>query len=174
MAGPRRFLERVYALRERVQDIPPSRELEQLQHRTIQSVVNDIDAYRFNTAVSALMIFARALADADQVPREGYTVLIQLLAPFAPYLTEEIWYSLGHSESVHRSAVPVSDAARAQQDEVTVAVQIQGKTRGTVLVPRGSNQSIVIEKIAEQARLAAMADGCSVKVYVPDKIISFV
>ncbi len=174
VAGPRRFLERVCTLRKRVQDGVPDRETEQLQHQTIRSVVGDIETYRFNTAVSALMIFAKALSEADTVSRDSYTVLIQLLAPFAPYLAEELWSGMGHIGSVHRSGMPVGDEMLARKDTVAVAVQIKGKTRGTVTVPRGSGQLLVREQIAQNKRLSAATADLSVRAYVEDRIISFV
>lgn len=172
IAGPRRFLERVYAMRERVRDMPPSDMLLQKQHETLLSVTEDIITYRFNTAVSSLMIFANAFG--DEVPRETYTVLIQLLAPFAPYLTEGIWHDLGNEASVHCSRIPVGDRALAKKQEVIIAVQVQGKTRGTVTVPRGSDQETVCARIAVDKRLKEYTKGLSVKAFVSGKIISFV
>ena len=174
IAGPRRFLERVYALRDRVQDSAPNRTLLQLQHETILSVTDDIAVYRFNTAVSSLMILTNALYDADTVPKETYTALIQMLAPFAPYITEVLWRDLGHNESVHLSHFPQGNAESAQRDTVVIAVQVLGKTRGTVTVSRGSNQEIVLRSIAENTSLANRTKGLTVKVFVEDRIISFV
>ncbi len=174
IAGPRRFLERVYALRDRVQDSAPDRALLQLQHETILSVTDDIAVYRFNTAVSSLMILTNALYDADTVPKETYTALIQMLAPFAPYITEVLWRDLGHNESVHLSHFPQGNAESAQRDTVVIAVQVLGKTRGTVTVSRGSNQEIVLRSIAENTALANRTKGLAVKVFVEDRIISFV
>ena len=175
VAGPRRFLERVYTLCERVQPVSPQKDILQIQHATILSVTEDIDTFRFNTAVSSLMIFANALQEAKEVPKESYTVLIQLLAPFAPYLTEEIWELLGNTGSVHRSVLPEGDTTLAQRDEVTIAVQIRGKTRGTVVMPRGSDQTAILNRIANDERLNEYVKNCSIiKAFVPDKIISFV
>ena len=174
VAGPRRFLERVYALRERVGDTGASDALVRLQHRTVLSVAADIEAYRFNTAVSSLMIFANALRDEKTVPREPYAVLVRLLAPFAPYLADELWAALGNTTSVHSAPFPEADAALAQEETATVAVQVNGKVRGSVAVLADSDQETVIAKVQEDPRLAAYTDGLSVKVFVKNKIISFV
>ena len=174
VAGPRRFLERVYAMRERVGDGDGGKEVVQLQHKTVLSVTADIEAYRFNTAVSSLMIFANALRDAETVPREAYSVLVRLLAPFAPYLADELWRALGNESSVHLAPFPEADAMVAQEETVTVAVQVAGKVRGTVSVPRGSDQEAVMAVVQQDERLREYSDGLSVKVFVPDKIISFV
>ena len=174
VAGPRRFLERVYALREKIGDADAGKEIVQLQHKTVLSVTADIEAYRFNTAVSSLMIFANALRDVEIVSREVYGVLVRLLAPFAPYLADELWSVLGNESSVHLAPFPEADPVIAQEETVTVAVQVAGKVRGTVAVPRGSNQEVVMAKVQEDERLAAYIAGLSVKVFVENKIISFV
>ena len=173
IAGPRRFLERVYALRSRLGTLSPDRDLEQVQHATIRAVIGDVEGYRFNTAVSSLMVFANALSDCDPVPKDSYTILIQLLAPFAPHLTEEIWEELGHTASVHKSTMPEADMTLALRDEVPVAVQVRGKTRGVVQVSRGSDQEAVMQKISGDSRLANYVDGRTVRAFVVDKIISF-
>ena len=174
VAGPRRFLERVYAMREKIGDVNAEEELTRLQHRTVLSVTADIEAYRFNTAVSSLMIFANALRAMEVVPKEAYSVLVRLLAPFAPYIADELWSVLGNETSVHIALFPEADAAAAQEEVVTIAVQVQGKTRGTVLVPRGSDQEAVLVVVQEDERLRNYTEGLTMKVFVEDKIISFV
>ena len=174
IAGPRRFLERVYALREQISDSTPSEHVLQVQHQTILSVTKDIGAYRFNTAISSLMIFANTLRDEEAVPRDAYKVLIQLLAPFAPYLTDEIWFGLGNDTSVHLTPFPEADTTLTQKNTVAVAVQVGGKMRGTVEVPWDSNQEVVLAHIQKNERLVAYTRGQSVKVFVQNKVISFV
>ncbi|MCY4576917.1 MAG: leucine--tRNA ligase [Candidatus Kaiserbacteria bacterium] len=174
VAGPRRFLERVYALREKVGAGNADKAVTRLRHKTILSVTADITAYRFNTAVATLMIFANALGDIETVPQEEYRVLVRLLAPFAPYLADELWHALGNETSVHTAPFPEADAAAAQEETVTIAVQVQGKTRGTVTVPRGSEQEAVLSTVQEDERLRDYTNGLTVKVFVKDKIVSFV
>ena len=175
IAGSRRFLERVYALRERVGDAAAGEDLTRLQHQTVLSVAEDVEGYRFNTAVSSLMIFTNALADEKVVPRDAYAVLLRLLAPFAPFLADELWSEIGgEGVSVHAAPFPEADAALAREDMVCVAVQVQGKMRGTVEVPYDSDEKAVVAAIGEDERLRAYAQGCSVKVFVKNKVISFV
>ena len=174
IAGPRRFLERVYAMRERIHESEPSEDINRLQHQTILSVTDDSEKYRFNTAVSSLMIFANALQKNNPVPKTAYTTLLQLLAPFAPYITEEIWYEMGNTESIHRTAMPVGDLNIAREEEVSIAVQINGKVRGTVTVSRDSTQESILQKIQENSQLKEKTERLKVKVFVQNKIISFV
>ena len=174
IAGPRRFLERVYTLRKRVGDVSPDDNLLRLQHQTVLSVIRDITEYRFNTAVSSLMIFTNVLRDTKVVPRDSYVVLIRLLAPFAPYLADEIWADLGYDTSVHLAPFPEADVALAQEEVVSVAVQVQGKTRGVVSVPHDSDVEVVVSVMQKDARLALYIQGLSVKVFVKNRVISFV
>ena len=173
IAGPRRFLERVYAMRERIDDSDPSENITRLQHKTILSVTNDIEQYRFNTAVASLMIFTNALQESERVPKSAYIALLQLLAPFAPYLTEEIWHELGNTESIHLTPPPTGDAARALDEEITIAVQINGKVRGTVTVSRDSAQETVMAMIEKNERLKTHTRNKTVKIFIQNKIISF-
>lgn len=174
--GVRRFLERVAKLESHVGDVTPSKDLLRLQHETIKKVGDDILAFRFNTAVSALMIFSRALDEHDPVPKDAYRVLLQLLAPFAPHLTEELWSHIGEEGSIHTSAWPQYDTALMTTTEVEIAVQVNGKVRGTVILsPKAS------EKEAREAVFAHPVVSEWVKskdftkfVYVPGKIISIV
>ena len=175
VAGPRRFLERVYALRERVVARPPSSEIVQAHHQALCSIPKDIAQYRFNTAVSALMVFSKQLGELSEVPRESYIVLLQLLAPFAPFLTEELWDFLGEKGSVHLSRLPEGDPVLAQTASVQVAVQVLGKVRGTVEVPRGSSQEEVLEAIkAQNTHLFSRIQGLSLRTFIADRIVSFV
>ena len=174
IVGPRRFLERVYAMRGRVADVAPSDDIVRVQHQTISSVTKDVEAYRFNTAVSSLMIFTNALRDEGLIPRDAYTVLLRLLALFAPYLADELWADLGNAGSVHSASFPEADAALAQEDEVTIAVQVRGKMRGTVQVPLDSGEQAVIAHIQKDERLSAYVQGLLVKAFVKNKVVSFV
>lgn len=174
VAGPRRFLERVYAMQKAVKEVKANEEITQLQHQTILAVTKDIEAYRFNTAVSSLMIFTNALRDQETVPQTAYSVLIRLLAPFAPHLADEIWQQMGNKTSVHLEPFPKADTSLAQSETTTIAVQVQGKTRGTVTVPHGSSQEAVLEAIQKDARLHDYTTDRTVKAFIENKIISFV
>ena len=174
IAGPRRFLERVHIMQEKAKDIEADEKTTRLQHQTVLSVTKDIEAYRFNTAISSLMIFANALRELEVVPKTAYGTLIQLLAPFAPYLADEIWHALGNKTSVHTTMFPKADTSLTQNETVTIAVQVQGKTRGTVTVPHGSNQEAVIAAVQKDTRLHDYTSNLTVKAFIENKIISFI
>ena len=173
IAGARRFLERVRAMRDRVTDSDPSAEVTRARHRAILSVTDSIESGKCNTGVSALMIFANALQE-HGASREAYGTLVRLLAPFAPFLAEEVWSSLGHASSVHAEQFPIGDVSLAREERVTISVQVKGKMRGTVLVVRDAGQDEVVRLVASDEKLAAHTAGCVVRTYVANKVISYV
>jgi leucyl-tRNA synthetase len=134
--GPRRFLERVWRLAEKVApDAKHSDATKRALHETIKKVTTDIEQMGFNTAISQMMILLNALEKEPQVPAETYETLVSLLAPFAPHITEELWTMMGKSGSVHASSWPMYDEKALVETHVTIAVQVGGKVRGTIELP---------------------------------------
>ena len=173
IAGPRRFLERVYMLKDTVKDVEPSKEVLQAQHIAVLAVSRDIDAFKFNTAVSQLMIFSNALQEQKEVPRSAYETLLILLAPFAPFLVEELWHEIGHTDSIHIQDWPVGDPEIAKKATAEVVVQINGKKRGVVTVATESEKEEVLQAIQEDEKLAQLTKGAECRAFVKDKLISF-
>ncbi len=154
-------------------------------HRTIAGVTADIEAFHFNKAVARIRELSNALDDlkeAAQEPgaawayREGFETLVRLIGPMTPHIAEEMWSMLGHRELLARTPWPVAEPALTIEDKVTVAVQVNGKLRGTVDLPRGAMNSE-----AEQAALAlpnvaqALAGRAARRVIVvPDRIVNVV
>jgi leucyl-tRNA synthetase len=136
--GARRFIERVWRLGEKVMaqndgaTTAANPKIEATIHKTIKKVSDDIAEMRFNTAISTMMITVNELETAGSVAREHYSVLLRLLAPFAPHITEELWREvLGNKESIHISEWPVYDPAKAVDATVRIIVQVNGKVRTT-------------------------------------------
>lgn len=135
LVGPRRFLERVWKLRDKItSNAELTGEDERIMHETILRVSDDIEQLGFNTAISALMVYANALDKKEKIAHSEYMTLLSLLAPFAPHITEEIWSSLGGEGSVHESVWPVANEAKLVKSEFTYAVQIGGKVRATFTI----------------------------------------
>ncbi len=135
-------------------------------HQTIKKVSSDVPALSYNTAVAAMMEYINVVRRDERVAhRAEVEPLVQLVSPFAPHIAEELWERLGHTESVFDAGWPAFDTAIAAEDLVTIAVQVNGKTRGTVQIPVGSAQ--------EAAQAAALADQSIAKFVVgaPKKII---
>lgn len=171
LVGTHRFIEKVIALSKRLGDgevgIPA--------HQAIKKVSEDIEATKFNTAVSTLMILTNTLAEQPVVPKASYEVLLKLLAPFAPHVTEELWHLLGNKGSVHLELWPNFDPSKLDSDTVTIAVQVSGKTRGTVLVKRGASQEevlIAIQNIEKMAQNIPISP--SKVIYVPNRVINVI
>ncbi len=141
--GLRRFLERIYGLKDHVRDTE-SAKMTQILHETILKVTTDIPLYKFNTAISALMVYLNA-AEKEGLAQKSLEDILRLLAPFAPHLTEELWADMGHTDSIHLESWPEPDTTLLAKKEATIAVQFNGKTRGTVTVPKESGEGVVVE-----------------------------
>ncbi len=172
MIGSRRFLERVWRLAEHAGDVPDEA-LERLLHRTIKKVSEDIEAFKFNTAISTLMIFVNE-ADKKDCSKDQFGRFLQLLAPFAPHITEELWHDIGHIESIVSFPMPVYDEDMLEEDTVTVAIQVDGKTRGDVTLPMGTSKAETERAAAEV--VSARLEGKTVAriIVVPNKLVNFV
>jgi len=114
-----------------------------LVHKTIKKVSEDIENMRFNTAVSALMILLNELEKEPAVTKEDYRVFLQLLAPFAPHITEELWANIGNKKSIHGQLWPAFDAALLVESTAKIAIQINGKTRAEMEIARDVGEESV-------------------------------
>ena len=157
------------------------KDLRRAIHTAIKEITEDLTGdYQFNTAVSELMKLSNALKDAkcetSPTYKEGIETLVLLLAPFAPHIAEELWHKLGNTESVHKQQWREVDESALTVDEITLVVQIMGKTRGTIQVPAGSDKS-ALEKYATESDIAQKyIEGKEVKkvIVVPNKLVNFV
>jgi leucyl-tRNA synthetase len=174
IAGLRRFLERVYDLNLKVHESAP-KETTQLLHKTIAKLTSDIENYKFNTAISALMVFVNC-AEKDGLRSADYHTFLTLLAPFAPHLTEELWEKAGHTTSIHQEAWPVADVALLSTESVTLAVQINGKSRETILVPSDAKEDAALALAhAHEGVAKRLIDQEVVKViFVPNRVLNLI
>ena len=174
--GARRFLDRVHALATRPLGSTMDPETAKQTHKTVKKVTEDIEALRYNTAVSSMMIFTNHLTSLREVPREAVEKLILCLSPFAPHLAEELWKGAGHEGSLALAPWPDFDPAQCLDDVVEIPVQVNGKVRGKITLPREASEA--------EARDAALADeavkksigGKAVRkvVYVPGRILNVI
>lgn len=174
MIGARRFLERVWRLQEkcRTSDVLHG-DIEKLLHRTIKKVGEDIEAFKFNTAISSMMIFVNA-AEKGGITTQQYGTFLKLLAPFAPHMAEDLWVASGEKKSVHISPWPLYDDAHLHDEIVTMVVQVGGKVRGQMQV----SASIAEDEARSQAEklVSKWLEGKRVVkvVFVPKRLINFV
>jgi leucyl-tRNA synthetase len=185
--GTHRFLNRVWRLiagadaddggnAPALSAAPPTREQQRLVHQTIAKVTDDIEAMRFNTAISALMELTNAAYKWQQMPREAAETLVLLLSPLAPHLAEELWQRLGHGESLAYHAWPVADPALLKADVLEIPVQVNGKVRGKISVPAEAQEAEVIEIAKQDQNVGKHLAGQNVKraIYVRGRIVNFV
>jgi leucyl-tRNA synthetase len=153
---------------------PP--ELTKLLHETIKKVGDDIEAMRFNTAISQMMIFVNALQKAPAIQRSTALAFLQLLAPFAPHLAEELWQRFGEKPSIQHAPWPSYDASKLVSSEVKLVFQVNGKHRGDALVPVGLPEAEAIAIATAHERVSPFINGKAFKrvVYVPGKILNLV
>lgn len=177
LAGARRFLERVYGLKEHVLDgdVEESPETIRQLHKTIKKVSEDIENFKFNTAVSAMMIFIN-VAEKEGLSDDTYGSFLRLLAPFSPHITEELWSDGGMKGSVHLATFPTFNAQLAKDDLVTIGVQFNGKMRGEVTITPEASEEEALLAVQENESLAARMNESEVKkvIYVPGRIINFI
>ncbi len=171
IAGIRRFLERVNGLREHV---CPTEDLSvtKLLHKTLEKLERDIHSFKFNTAISSLMIFINT-AERSGLTLNTYKTFLKALAPLAPHLTEELWHDLGEKSSIHQEPAPIADKTVLVENVVHVSVQIDGKMRGMAEVPKDANEAFVLESVLQNPTFSERLSGGYRKVfYVPNRIIN--
>lgn len=151
-------------------------ETEKLLHKTIKKVTEDIENMRFNTAISQMMIFTNHCMKKGKVIKSTAERYALILSPFAPHLGEEIWILLGHKESLAYAPWPSFDPALAKDDLITMAIQVNGKTRDTFEVPADISKEEALQLAKTQEKIAKLLEGQQIikEIYVPGKICSFV
>jgi leucyl-tRNA synthetase len=150
-------------------------------HQAIQAVTEDLSgAYQFNTAISELMKLSNALTDAklpeSPVYAEGIKTLMLLAAPFAPHMAEELWQQAGESGSIHQQPWPLTDVAALVADEITIAIQVMGKMRGTIQVPASSDAAALEAYVRESEIAQRSIAGKEIKkvIVVPGKLVNLI
>ena len=174
--GCRRFLERVWALAEKVQDGDAySKEHEVLMHRTIKKVGEDADSLKANTAIAALMTMLNEFYDKG-VNRAEYMAFLTLLNPFAPHITEELWQQMGGEGLLSIAPWPQYDEAKTVEDTVEIAVQVNGKLKCTIKLPVDCDKQVAIDTALAEEKVQHAIEGKQMvkQIVVPGKIVNLV
>jgi leucyl-tRNA synthetase len=188
MGGSFRFLQRVWVLVHEFNETQRSVEqssneaLLKVTHKTIKSVSDDMSTLGFNTAIASLMEMTNALYKlksdnfASGEWKFALESLVQMLAPFAPHMSEELWQQLGHDDSIHTSIWPKYDEQYLVDDTVTIVVQVNGKLRAQLQLPAGVSEEQAVEAAQANEKIAAAVDGAEIKktIFVKDKLVNFV
>ena len=174
--GCRRFLERVWSLAEKVQDGDEySKEHEALMHRTIKKVGEDADNLKANTAIAALMTMLNEFYDKG-VNRAEYKTFLALLNPFAPHITEELWQQLGETGLLSVAPWPAYDEAKTVESTVEMAVQVNGKLKGTIKLAADADKQAAIDAALAEEKVQHAIEGKQIvkQIVVPGKIVNLV
>ena len=172
LAGVQRFLKRVEGFADNLTDEPMTAEQERLVHQLIADMTERLENMRFNTAISAMMEFINEFG--GKMPRPAYEVLIQMLNPFAPHMTEEIWERLGHKEMLVFQPWPTYDASKLVKTSMTIVVSVNGKRAADfqIGVDTTNDEIVAAAKVAAARKL----DGVEIlkTIVVPNKLVNFV
>ena len=174
--GCRRFLERVWSLAEKVQDGDEySKEHEALMHRTIKKVGEDADNLKANTAIAALMTMLNEFYDKG-VNKAEYKTFLALLNPFAPHITEELWQQLGETGLLSVAPWPQYDEAKTVESTVEMAVQVNGKLKGTIKLAADADKQAAIDAALAEEKVQHAIEGKQIvkQIVVPGKIVNLV
>lgn len=175
--GCKRFIDRVVRIGEKVTDKNSySEELESIIHKTIKKVTEDIDAMKFNTAVSALMILLNKFEEQEEITKDDYRTFLILFNPIAPHITEELneKYQLG--EAICKSSWPTYDEAKTIDEEKEIAVQVNGKVRATIKINVNENEESIKEKALSTENVKNHTDGKEIVkiIVIKGKIVNIV
>lgn len=173
--GCKRFLERFASLGDMITN-HKDEELERELHLTIKKVTEDIEEMKFNTAIAAMMSFVNKVYAKGGTDRQSLMTLTGILCPFAPHICEEVWESLGGKGLCSLAEWPEYDENKIKTSEVEIAVQVLGKTKGTITVPAGCDEQTAFDLINGSAKFRPLIDGKTIvkKIFVPDRIFNIV
>ncbi len=182
--GVTRFLDRAWrlvvaddgALSPTVAAEAPTPEVQRVLHHTIKKVTEDLDALRFNTAISQMMVLTNELTKLERRPRAALDAFVRLLSPFAPHLAEELWERLGGAPSVGQQAWPSYDPALTVSERLEIPIQVNGKLRAKIDVSAQATRDEVVDLARGDAKVQDSLQGREPKkiIYVEKKLVNFV
>jgi leucyl-tRNA synthetase len=195
IVGIFRFLNKVWNLRSKVnhelKEIK-NKELQRLIHKTIKKVTEDMENLRYNTTISTLMILVKEFERQNWLSATSYQLLLKLLAPFAPYITEELWHQLpelqmkgrrrdlslrlGHQDSIHNQSWPKHNPKLVKEDSITLIIQVNGKVRDKIEVEADISEEKARDLAVSQKKIKNWVEGKEIKkvIFVPNKLINIV
>ncbi len=175
--GCRKFLERVWRLQEKVnggKQYSPA--LNAVVHETIRKVSEDIERMKFNTAIAAMMSLVNEMSAQPQVTQAELETLLKLLSPVAPHICEEMWQNLGHAEPIHHQSWPEWDEKALVKSEVEIAVQVNGKVRGRIMIPADLTKETAERDLPANPDVQKLTAGKTIVkvIFVPGRLLNIV
>ncbi len=172
--GVRRFLDKATRMIEKIADVEDGAVTKSL-HRTIAKVTSDIEGFGFNTAVAQLMMFLNVVQEKGSITKESLMTFLRVLVPFAPHVANEMWEKLGGTGFVEEQSWPVADASMMKDDTVEMAVQVNGKLRGTIVVAVDEIEETIVNMARADENVAKYVTGEPKKtIVVKGKLVNFV
>ena len=172
VVGVRRFLERVWKNKNKISKEKTATGL----HKTIKKIREDIEEHKYNTCISQMMIVLNDWEKEKEISIEDYKTLIKLLAPFAPHITEELWFLLGEERSIHLEDFPVFDEDKTIEEELNIPVQVNGKVRGQITIKFNMEENEVSEIALKQENIKKFINTQEIKkvIYVKNRLLNIV
>lgn len=179
VVGVYRFLEKVWKIANLVRmksELDTNKKIESLIHKTIKKVSEDIENFRFNTAISQLMIMANVLEKEKEISLTHYNLYLILLSPFAPHIAEELWNKLGHKESIFKESWPKYDPKLIKDEEIELVLQVNGKIRDKIKVSAYISEEEAKKLAQENEKVKKYTAGEEIKkvIYVKGRLINIV
>jgi leucyl-tRNA synthetase len=180
VAGVVRFQNKLYNVVKTAAELKESEmdeETTRLLHKTMKKVTKDIESMSFNTAISSMMVLTNHLQSLkDKVPLEAAEKLSLMISPFAPHLSEECWSILGHKDSIAYHPWVSYDEALCVDDEITLGVQVNGKSRGQITIPADADEGTALAAAKEVDRVMSQIEGKDITkvIYVPGRILNII
>jgi leucyl-tRNA synthetase len=193
--GSRRFLEKVWRIGMKIttqkqinssrftlkraqtttKNLSVSASFQTLLHKTIKKISEDIESMSFNTAVSSMMILANEMEKVD-VNKDDFKMFLRILAPFAPHITEELWFALGEKKSIHKSEWPKWDKKKIIDEMTKIAVQVNGKVRTEIMISKDMTEDYIKNLALKNKEIIGWVEGKEIKrvIYVPGRVINIV
>ncbi len=174
--GCRKFLDRVWNLQDILIDGEISSDMESLVHKTIKKVTEDIDRMKFNTAIAAMMSFINEMYSKGSITKKEYSILLVLLNPFAPHMTEEIWQNIGCEGMITQTQWPKYDESKTIDNEVEIVLQINGKVRDKLVIPKDISRDEMQKLCLENEKVKSLTQGKEIVkvIAVPGKLVNVV
>ncbi|MBE6642298.1 MAG: leucine--tRNA ligase [Ruminococcaceae bacterium] len=174
--GCKRFLDRVAGMADMIKGEGVTPALESAFHKTIKKVTGDIEELKFNTAIAAMMTLTNEIYDNGGLTKDEMKIFVKLLCPFAPHISEEIWESLGEKGFCSLAEWPTYDEAKTVDSMVEIAVQINGKLRGTLMIPAEISKDDALATVKNDEKIKPFIEGKTVikEIFVPKKLVNLV
>ncbi len=174
--GARRFLDKVWRLKDKVRETDDEKALKIALHKTIQGVHEDIENTKFNTAISKLMTFVNQATQSASISKDTYHTFLKLLNPFAPHIAEELNQLIGFDDSLQYASYPKAEKALLEDEKVTIVLQVNGKVRAKIETNKDTHKATLESLALQNERIKEFIDGLKVRkvIVVPNKLVNIV